>query len=375
MQLSYWERQQYFNQVDVAIVGSGIVGLSSAIHLKRERPDWKIIVIERSFLPYGASTRNAGFACFGSVSELLSDLKNHTEEELLALVKRRYYGLKTLRQMLGDDVLEYEPLGGYEIFSVNDSKQWHTCKDQLKYLNQLLSSAIPEKTIFADASAQLNNFQFCNIIGMIKNHAEGQLNTGSMMQGLITLAQSLGIILINGLPIKQVADDGTLITDTFGFRPKNVLLATNAFAAELIPDLAVQPARAQVLITKPLEKIPFAGSFHFDEGYYYFRNVGNRILLGGARNIDFAGEFTSAFGLTDIIQNKLKCMLEETILGHTNYELDLQWSGIMGLGTKKTTIIKAIHSNVFCAVRMGGMGVAIGSLVGKEAAGLVISHN
>jgi gamma-glutamylputrescine oxidase len=68
MQLSYWEYDRYFKRNDVVIVGAGIVGLNAAIHLKKVAKHLNVLIVERGFLPYGASTRNAGFACFGSVS-------------------------------------------------------------------------------------------------------------------------------------------------------------------------------------------------------------------------------------------------------------------------------------------------------------------
>jgi len=37
-------------------------------------PNAKIIVIEKGMLPQGASTKNARFACFGTVSEILEDI-------------------------------------------------------------------------------------------------------------------------------------------------------------------------------------------------------------------------------------------------------------------------------------------------------------
>jgi hypothetical protein len=45
----------------------------------------------------------------------------------------------------------------------------------------------------------------------------------------------------------------------------------------------------------------------------------------------------------------------------------------MGVGEKKTTIVKLISPNVACSVRMGGMGVAIGSLIGAEVADLILN--
>ena len=73
---------------------------------------------------------------------------------------------------------------------------------------------------------------------------------------------------------------------------------------------------------------------------------------------------------TDIIQNSLKKILRETILPNTSFEIEHSWSGIMGVGNQKKAIVKPISDNVFCGVRLGGMGVAIGSLVAKELAEL-----
>ena len=78
MNLSYWEKDTYFSNIDVLIIGSGIVGLTAALELKSANPSRKIIVIERGFLPCGASSKNAGFSCFGSVSELLDYLTKNS---------------------------------------------------------------------------------------------------------------------------------------------------------------------------------------------------------------------------------------------------------------------------------------------------------
>ena len=69
--LSFWERDSFFNDIDVVIIGSGIVGLSTALSLRERDATLRIAIIERGAMPTGASTRNAGFACFGSITELL----------------------------------------------------------------------------------------------------------------------------------------------------------------------------------------------------------------------------------------------------------------------------------------------------------------
>ena len=102
MNLSYWEKESFFRNIDVAIIGSGIVGLSAAIRLKELSPKLEIMILERGSLPIGASTRNAGFACFGSLSEMIDDLNFHSEEEVFQLVEKRWKGLQLLRKNLGD---------------------------------------------------------------------------------------------------------------------------------------------------------------------------------------------------------------------------------------------------------------------------------
>lgn len=91
---SYWEVKEWFKNIDFTIVGSGIVGLNCAFYLRQKYPNAKILIIEKGVLPQGASTKNAGFACFGSLSELIDDMKRHTEEEVFNLVKKRLKGLQ-----------------------------------------------------------------------------------------------------------------------------------------------------------------------------------------------------------------------------------------------------------------------------------------
>ena len=102
----------------------------------------------------------------------------------------------------------------------------------------------------------------------------------------------------------------------------------------------------------------------------YFRNIDNRILFGGGRNLDFLAEQTTEFGETELIQNQLEKLLKEIILPNEKFEIERRWSGIMGVGNRKSPIVRPLSSNVFCGVRLGGMGIAIGSLVGKELAEL-----
>jgi glycine/D-amino acid oxidase-like deaminating enzyme len=240
----------------------------------------------------------------------------------------------------------------------------------LPFVNEIL------KPLFkADVFVQeIERFGFNNIHEYsIFNPFEAQIHTGDLMQGLLKKAYSENILILNQQTVTSFLEkenEVEVALDDFSFVTKKLLFATNGFASELTNG-AVKPARAQILITEPIPDLDIKGSFHLDRGYYYFRNIDNRILLGGGRNLDFETESTDAMGLTKIVQNKLEQLLKEVILPHQKVAIAHRWSGIMGVGNSKTPIVTQLSQNVYCGVRLSGMGVAIGSLIGQELADLV----
>lgn len=372
---SFWEQEVFWAKADVAIIGSGIVGLSAAIELKNVRPDLRIVVFESGILPHGASTRNAGFACFGSISELMEDVTNTGEDAMLTLVEKRYKGLLNFRSLLGDNALEYESLGGFEVF--DNQEKFEACAEKVSTFNQLLKSITGEEKTYRISNQTIENsgmkgFDFC-----IENKCEGQLNPGKMMAALWKMAAQLGISIYTSTPISDLKKTergfSFLIPNNYRYFAHKVIVATNGFAGTLLPDLEIQPARGQVMVTSRVEGLKLKGAFHYDAGYYYFRNIGDRVLLGGGRNLDFEGERTYEMNTSEHIQNRLEELLSENILPDKKYSIEHRWSGIMGVGSTRNPIIRTVDENLFCAVRMGGMGVAIGSLAGKEVANLVLT--
>ena len=371
MNFSFWENQTWLSNIDFAIIGSGIVGLNCALALREKHPKSKIVVFERGMLPSGASTKNAGFACYGSISEILEDLKNHSEEEVVQLVRDRVTGLQLLRNTLGDEQLDYREYGGYELFTEEDGALFESCESKITYVNQLLEPIFNE-AVFSERE---NRFGFGNIQPkLIYSKFEGQIDTGKMMLGLIKKASESSILILNCSEVTNISDDGQSVllqlNSLENISVKKVFIATNGFAKQFL-DEDVKPARAQVLVTKPIPNLKIKGTFHLDKGYYYFRNIGNRILFGGGRNLDFKTEETTEMELTERIQNKLEELLKSVILPNQTFEIDRRWSGIMGMGKQKKPIIKPVSKNVFCGVRLGGMGVAIGSSIGKQLSELI----
>ncbi len=376
--LSYWEQQSFINY-DHIVIGSGIVGLSTAIELKERYPSASVLVLERGLLPTGASSRNAGFACMGSVTELLDYLHTMTEVEILELYDWRKKGLEKLRNRLGDTNIGYAANGSYELLSEGDIDDGAV--DKIEYLNGLLQP-ITQKPAFKLANEKIETFGFSkdHTKVLVENTCEGELHTGKMLRALMQMALQLGVEIKTGAKVTGFEETERYVSVEIKDNSRNETLAlhggtlsfcTNAFTKRLLPDEDVIPGRGQVLITQPIEGLKFKGVYHMDKGYYYFREIDGRVLIGGGRNLDFEAETTTEFALTEQVQIALERKLHEIILPGTPYLIEQRWSGIMAFGKTRSPIVKQFSDRVFGAFRMGGMGVALGSEVGMKLADMV----
>ncbi len=366
--LSFWERSIYTDGIDFTIVGAGIVGMSTALHLRKAHPKAKIILVERGYLPTGASTKNAGFACFGSPTELKDDLAKMDEHSVWETVAMRLHGLRELFSLVNAAKVQYEACGSWDIIREDEET---LSPDFLDYLNEKLLEITSEKLVFTEDHAKVIESGFSGVKTTYFNRLEGAIHTGKLIEELHRSCTNEGIHFLFGVNVLSFEshDSGVDIQTSMGLlETAKLLVCTNAFAREYLSD--IQPARAQVLITKPISNLSVNGTFHMESGYYYFRNVGNRILFGGGRNEDFSGETTTEFDTTTIIQEKLRHYLHELILPHSPVEIDYSWSGIMAIGSEKKPIIQKTNKNVAFGVRMGGMGVVIGASVGKKLSNL-----
>ena len=371
-ELSVWEKESFFAPADIVICGSGLVGLWSAYHLKKRSPSLSITIVDRGIIPTGASTRNAGFACFGSLTELVANREEMGEDQLLQLVEWRYKGIKRIRKTFAATDIDYENNGGYELLAAANDNELRSLIDSV---NRLLKKVTGQQKTFRLQNEKLTRFGFAGIQHLVESSAEGQLHSGKLCQALLRLVQSMGVTVLNNIGIDSYDKvHGHLLIHTdkgYPLLASQLLIATNAFARELLPQLDVSPARGQVLVTSPIEDLPFKGTFHFDEGYYYFRDLGGRVLLGGARNKAIEEENTAEMETTALIQQELERFLREVVLPGRHYSIEHRWSGIMGMGAEKMPIIRAVNDHVFCAVRMSGMGVALAPIVGEKVADMM----
>ena len=367
---------------DMIIVGAGIVGLSTAMAIKEKSPKTRVLVLERAILPTGASTKNAGFACTGSLTEIIEDMGIMSEDELLKLVQLRKTGLAKLRKRLGDNTIGYAENGSWELIS--------SAKDQVESIgrvdevNRKLKEVLgPNAFETHDYKPKQRDFGFSEnqVQYIVKNNYEGELNSGMMMRALIDLCIAGGIEIKTGCAVERIEELGTevrvivkhhYLSEEIAFNCAQLGICTNAFTNKLLPGLEIKPGRGQVLVTETINALPFKGIYHFDRGYYYFRRLGDRVLFGGGRNIDFEGEESTDFAFNEKIRTDLVSKLQDIILPGVSFKVADWWTGIMAFGPTKFPILKRHSERISLAVRMGGMGVAMGSEVGEQLAYMML---
>jgi gamma-glutamylputrescine oxidase len=377
---SIWEKETFYAPQDVVIIGSGLVGLWSALFLKKRNPELKITILDRGIIPTGASTRNAGFACFGSLSELVYDAKMMGTEKMLELVEMRYKGLERIQKYFSEKAIDFNLCGGYELYDDNNVSTG-LLQENIDYLNSLLKPIVDTKRTYRIADERISEFGFGNTSHLVKNNLEGYVHSGKLIQALLHKVQGMGVQIFTSIETKGFEHKGQTIeittTQPFGFTANQLLICTNAFAKDLLPEVDIIPARGQVLLTSAIEGLPWKGTFHSDEGYYYFRNLGNKVLLGGARNKAFDEERTTNLNTSDTIQQHLENYLADVVLPKFKgqYKIEHRWAGIMGMGSEKMPIVKQLEPNVFCAIRMSGMGVALAPVVGEQVARMMKGKN
>ena len=365
-QPSIWEEQSFFSRQDFIIAGAGFTGLWTAHYLKQKFPGKKVTVIEKGIIPSGASTRNAGFACFGSLTEILSDINTLGQQKTAELVSLRFEGLKLIRQYFSDTLIQYDNCGGYELLTE------YRGLEGLDRVNELLYPITNVTQTFIQKSALIEAFGLGNTRYLVENRFEGSLHSGKLIMALAQMVTSMGVQILYGTELKNWEENGAHVSIQTNHKNKleagQLILCTNAFTKKLLPDIDLTPARGQVLLTEPIPGLRLKGVFHYDEGFYYFRNMDSCVLLGGARNSSFETEFTFDDVTTLSIQQQLEKFLTDVILPGQKPAVTHRWAGIMGMGSDKFPIVKSLSGRVACAVRLSGMGVALAPMIGKKVA-------
>jgi hypothetical protein len=271
------------------------------------------------------------------------------------------------------------PVGGYELISPERAQ---SILAQLPALNTFLRPVF-EQDIFFDYSDRIREMGFGRTAALTFCPLEGSLHSGRMLRALKHKVLSLGVEILGGTEVHELESEAGMVEircrtaagRRLNFRASVVGVCTDGLTRRLIPELDVHPARGQVLVARILNAPVPVGTFHAEEGYFYFRNLeNNEILVGGGRHLAKDEEFTDSLAISQRIQQSLEDFLKERVLPPgTHFEILQRWSGTMAFARQeavgtKTPVVGPVPGlpGIHTATRTSGMGVALGMVLGEE---------
>jgi hypothetical protein len=188
-----------------------------------ENTESKILVLEKECYHMVRALRMLVLP--GSISEIIDDLKSHSEEEVYQLVTKRLEGLRLLRKRLGDEAIDFKPYGGYELF-LKDENCYEECMNKLPFINEVLKPLL-------NRTCLLKKLIVLVLMGwehLVFNPFEAQIDTGNMMQKLLKQAVSNDILILNQQTVTSFVDKGVaveVVLNDFSFRSKYSLPLTD----------------------------------------------------------------------------------------------------------------------------------------------------
>ena len=360
---SFWESSQF--KSDILIIGAGFLGSWTAYELAKKYPKAKITVVERDAVSYGASIRNAGFACFGSLSEIIADSKNYGTTKALSLVEQRYKGIQKIQSSFKQKDIEFEATGGVEI--LDDSLKEH-CLEMLPEINNQLRHITNSKKTFTQKRD-----------GTIFNKYEGLINSYKLLNALHKMCRKSGISFLFGITVDEVMEKKDKVEAlahnedrSFVFKAEKALVCTNAFSNKIGMHKHdyITPQRNHIIVTSELD-FKYNSGCHAMEGYIYFRPVyiqgKKHLLIGGARHIALDEENVTHMKTNEHIIEYLKEYVNKNI-SSKKFKVLHQWTGFMGFTPDKQNMLQHVSPNVSIACACNGMGIAMCPSFAEEIA-------
>jgi gamma-glutamylputrescine oxidase len=339
-------------EVDVAIIGAGITGVSCALALARG--GLRVRVHDGRGIAEGASGRNGGFALRGGAARYDVARETYGAEAAKELWQRTEAALDRLEAVAGD---AFRRTGSLRLAADDEER------DEIR----MEFEALREDGFAAEWRDELTHLR-PEFPGAIFHLPDGALQPGRFVRHLAELAAAEGV----GFQERQ------RVASLDELDAEQIVIATDGSGRGLLPELddALWPARGQVLTTEPLSDRLFECPHYARHGFDYWQQLTDgRIVLGGFRDFSILTEMTDEETTTEPIQGALDAFLVE-ILGYLP-EVTHRWAGIFGLTQDLLPLVGRVpgHDGTWMAAGYSGHGNVLGFMCGELVAGAVLGQD
>lgn len=361
---------------DVAIVGGGFTGLSTAWHLKKYCPDLDVVVLEAAVIGHGASGRNGGFVMPLLGWDLLYSAEKLGDEVARDAYQLMYDAVNHVKQVVHDNKIECDlEATGYLLLNTSAvrerrSRREYETAHRLGFDHEWLEGEALDAHIRSD----------CFRSGVFDPHP-CVVNPAKLARGMKTLVEAMGVRVYERSPLLELEEGAPmrLRTEQGSLRAAQVMLAVNGYGAALgFMEARIMPVHTFIVLTEPLkpEQLDAVGwsakrtSLESARNLInYFRlTADNRILFGGEdAKLYYGGRY---YDHDDAVVEALKARFCDYFPPLRDVAFTHEWGGVLGVSLDMFPSFGATgkHGNIFYGGGYSGHGVALSNYAGALVA-------
>lgn len=327
---------------DVAVVGAGVAGVSTAYHLARGGA--KVVVLEARTVAEAASGRNAGFLLAGVAENFVAAARRYGEKTALAVWRFTQHNQRLVRELVALERIACDLAWNGSIQIAGDDEEWA----EMRASAERLARESVAVRLVPDGRAALYD-------------GDGELHPVRYVRGLARAAARHGARIHTSSRVTSVAAD-EVRTERRRVRAGAVVVCVNAYSGHLVP-LRIRPVRGQMLATVPVGRRVFERPAYAKRGFHYWRQrADGRLLVGGWRDTAVDEEVGEEERTTARIQDQL----ERFIGAHApDAEITHRWAGIMGFSHDALPYVGRLNGGVYVNAGFTGHGMAFATATGE----------
>jgi gamma-glutamylputrescine oxidase len=378
---------------DIAIVGGGLTGLSTAYHLLARQPDLRLAILEANQVGSGASGRNTGMLGPGVGQNLLGLIGSQGNVAAEALYRQTLSAVATVRDLVAKENLACDLSMGGQIHWARSVAGRRRLAAQAAWLNVrgLPAEALDDDALHEYVRLPETPGRGAGLPVALRLPLAGVLDPGKLVAGLAGAVHSQGARIFETSTVSALARDiqSDKVCLSLPGKAKvladQVVIATAGYTSSLGRlHGRVIPMQIQALATEPipaplLEHI----GWHRREGiiearriFNYFRlSADNRLIFGGGAPRPCAPGNRNIETLPQSARLRLVNGLLATFpdLARQGIRITHGWSGTIGYVINGIPVIGRSHDNpnILHAVGWSGHGIALGVAAGSWIADLI----